>query len=123
MTLWYGNNTFLGGYNIQILLPTILLKIYVKHLRQSFFINTNRGVQVYPTQTVRAKSKTIRLDANNSQRRIFTFRNRNWWVGYGFLHKKQSPIDLCSKISPFITFPLSLKCEFGEFCQDPARSL
>ena len=59
MTLWYANNTFLGGYNIQILLPTILLKTYAKHLRQSFFINTNRGVQVCPTQTVRAESKSI----------------------------------------------------------------
>ena len=67
MTLWYANNTFLGGYNIRILLPTILLKTYVKHLHPSFFINKNRVVQVCPTQTVWAKWKTVRLDTNNGR--------------------------------------------------------
>ena len=77
MTLWCAKNTFLGGYNTRILLPPILLKTHVKLLCRSFFINTNRGVQVWPAQTVWAKSKTVWPDVSDGWWQVSTSRNRN----------------------------------------------
>ena len=120
MTLWCAKNTFLGGYNTRILLPPILLKTHVKLLCRSFFINTNRGVQVWPAQTVWAKLKTVwpngwwQVSSSRNWNRRVDLRVFTWKI-----ESNRPPL----RNLPFITLPFSLKRESDEFCQDLVRSL